>query len=184
MWPCTYLIHNNIIYLQLITFTTARVLNSPWCGMACRRLRALRRMTVFRTSGVGTWLFRVDREMGGLSSKVVYDGPQFLTLFLSLSFGCIVDWREQFLADVVLTHEEDWGFAPFVHNAMSRTFGWGEFGLCVSSYKVAILCVRFGGVRLRYLECSWWAGAGKNLVRISLGLAVVFTPPICTFPSS
>ncbi len=41
----------------------------------------------------------------------------------------------------------------------------------------------FGGVRLRYLECSWWAGAGKNLVSISLGFAVVFTPPMLTFPS-
>ncbi len=41
----------------------------------------------------------------------------------------------------------------------------------------------FGALRLRYLECSWWVGAGKNFVRISLGFAVVFTPPICTFPS-
>ena len=41
----------------------------------------------------------------------------------------------------------------------------------------------FGGVRLRYLECSWCAGAGKNFVIISLGFAVVFTPPIYTFPS-
>jgi hypothetical protein len=45
-------------------------------------------------------------------------------------------------------------------------------------------CVHsFGGVRLRYLECSWWVGARKNLVSISLGFAVVFTPPMCTFPS-
>ncbi len=101
----------------------AIVLDSPWCGMACRRLRALRRMTVFRTSGVGMCLFWIDSEVGVLSSKGVYGCPQFLTLFLSLSFGCIVDWRDQFLADVVLTHDEHWGFAHFVHNALARTFG-------------------------------------------------------------
>ncbi len=45
-------------------------------------------------------------------------------------------------------------------------------------------CVHgFGGVRLMYLECSWWAGAGKNLVSISLRFAVVFTPSMLTFPS-
>ncbi len=31
--------------------------------------------------------------------------------------------------------------------------------------------------------CTVWVGAGRNLVRISLGFSVVFTPPICTFPA-
>ena len=69
------------------------VLNSPWCGMVCRRMRLLRRMTVLRTSGVGTCLFWFDSELGVLSSKDVYVCPEFLTLFLSLSFGCAADWR-------------------------------------------------------------------------------------------
>ena len=37
--------------------------------------------------------------------------------------------------------------------------------------------------KFRYLECVWCEGAGKNLVRMSLGFSVVFTPPICTFPA-
>ncbi len=30
MWPCTYLIHNNIIYLQLITFTPSPLIFGLW----------------------------------------------------------------------------------------------------------------------------------------------------------
>ena len=33
-------------------------------------------------------------------SKGVYACPEFLTFSLSLSFGCVADWREQFFADV------------------------------------------------------------------------------------
>jgi hypothetical protein len=104
----------------------ARVLDSPWCGLACRRLRLLRRMTILRTSGVGTCLFWFDSEVGILSSKGVYGCPQILTLFLSLSFGCVVDWREQFLTDValpLLPHCCDAGLAYFVHHTLARTFG-------------------------------------------------------------
>ncbi len=36
------------------------VLPSPWCGMVVRRLSLLRRMTVFRTSGVGKCGFEFD----------------------------------------------------------------------------------------------------------------------------
>ncbi len=99
------------------------VLNSPWIGMAARRMRFLRRMTVFRTSGVGTCLFWVDNEVGVLSSEGVYGDPKSLTLFLLLSFGCVVDWRKQFLADVILTHETDLSLSHFVHDALARTFG-------------------------------------------------------------
>jgi hypothetical protein len=104
----------------------ARVLDSPWCGLACRRLRLLRRMTILRTLGVGTCLFWFDSEVGVLSSKGVYSFPQILMLFLSLSFGCVVDWREQFLTDValpLLPHCYDPGLAHFVHHTLARTFG-------------------------------------------------------------
>ncbi len=104
----------------------ARVLDSPWCGVACRRLRLLRRMTILRTSGVGTFLFWFDSKVGFLSSKGVYGCPQLLTLFLSLSFGCVVDWREQFLTDValpLLPHCCDASLAYFVQYTLARTFG-------------------------------------------------------------
>ena len=35
-----------------------------------------------------------------------------------------------------------------------------------------------GRFRFRYLECVWCVGAGRNLVRISLGFSVVLTPLI------
>ena len=104
----------------------ARVVASPWCGVACRRLRLLRRMTKLRTSGVGMYLFEFDSEMGILFSKGVYGCPHILTLFLSLSFGGVVDWREQFLTDValpLLPHDGDPGLAHFVHHTLARTFG-------------------------------------------------------------
>ncbi len=104
----------------------ARVLVFPWNGMACRRLRLLRRMTILRTSGAGTCLFWLYSEVGILLSKGVYGCPQILTLFLSLSFGGVVDWREQFLTDValpLLPHDDDPGLAHFVHHTLARTFG-------------------------------------------------------------
>jgi hypothetical protein len=55
----------------------ARVLRGvfPWNGMACRRLRLLRRMTVFRTSGDGTCLLWFYSEVGMLLSQNVYGCP-------------------------------------------------------------------------------------------------------------
>ena len=47
----------------------------PWNGMACRRLRLLRRMTLFRTSGVGTCLLWFYKEEGMLLSQNVYGCP-------------------------------------------------------------------------------------------------------------
>ncbi len=62
--------------------------------------------------------------MGVLSSKDVYVCPEFLTLFLSLSFGCVADWREKFLADVeYLSRSPDRDLSRFVHDALARTFG-------------------------------------------------------------
>jgi hypothetical protein len=104
----------------------ARVLVLPWNGMACRRLRLLRRMTILRTSGVGTCLFWLYGEVGILLSKGVYGCPQSLTLFLSLSFRCIENWRDRFLTDValpLLPHCDDPGLAHFVHHTLSRKFG-------------------------------------------------------------
>ena len=54
--------------------------------------------------------------------------------------------------------------------------------LVVVLIKLPFCVYGIGGVRLRYMECSWCVGAGKNLVSMSLGFAVVFTPPICNFP--
>ena len=104
----------------------ARVLVLPWNGMACRRLRLLRCMTKLRTSGAGTCLFWFYSEVGILLSKGVYGCPQILALFLSLSFGCIVDWRDRFLIDValpLLPHDDDPSLAHFVHHTLARTFG-------------------------------------------------------------
>ena len=55
----------------------ARVLRGvfPWNGMACRRLRLLRRMTLFRTSGVGTCLLWLYSEVGMLLLQNVYGCP-------------------------------------------------------------------------------------------------------------
>ncbi len=99
----------------------SRCVPSPWRGRVARRLRFLRRMTVFRTSGVGK--FGCNSEVGVVASKCVYVCPKSLTLSLSLSFGCVGDWREQFLADVVLVSSDDVGLSHFVHDALARTFG-------------------------------------------------------------
>ncbi len=58
----------------------------------------------------------------------MYGCPKFLTLSLSLSFGFVADWREQFLADVeylFLSPERlDYrDLARFVEDALARTFG-------------------------------------------------------------
>ncbi len=78
----------------------SRVLDSPWIGRAARRLDILRIMTVHRTSGFGKFCFGLYFEVWVLLSKGVYSIPKSLTLFLSLSFGGVVDWRERFLADL------------------------------------------------------------------------------------
>ena len=39
-----------------------------------------------------------------------------------------------------------------------------------------------GRFRFRYLECVWCVGAGRNLVRISLGFSVVLLPRSALFP--
>ena len=103
----------------------ARVLVFPWNGMACRRLRLLRRMTKLRTSGAGTCLLYFYSEVGILLSKGVYGCPQILTLFLSLSFGGVEDWREQFMdvARLLLPHDTDPSLAYFVHHTLARTYG-------------------------------------------------------------
>jgi hypothetical protein len=90
-------------------------LDSPWIGWTARRLRILRIMTVHRTSGVGKCCFGFDFEVWVLLSKGVYCITKSLTLFLSLSFGGVVDWREQFLADGFLPQCSDLGLAHFVH---------------------------------------------------------------------
>jgi hypothetical protein len=100
------------------------VLPSPWCGMVVRRLRLLRRMTMFRTSEVGKCCFEFDFEVWVFLSEGVYCIPNSLTLFFSLFFGCAGDWREHFLTEMgVLSHGTDLGLPRFVHDALSRTFG-------------------------------------------------------------
>jgi hypothetical protein len=99
------------------------VLDSPFLGWAARRLRILRIMTLHRTSGVGTCCFGFEVEVWVLLSKGVYCVPTSLTLFLSLSFDCVVGWREQFLVEVFLPQCSDLGLAHFVDDALARTFG-------------------------------------------------------------
>jgi hypothetical protein len=43
---------------------------------------------------------------------------------------------------------------------------------------------RSGGLKCMCRKLAWvmCVGAGRNFVRMSLGLLVVFTPPICTSP--
>ncbi len=67
-------------------------LDSPWAGRAARRFRILRIIMVHRTSGFGKCCFGFDFEVWVLFSKDVYSIPKSLTLFLSLSFGDVVDW--------------------------------------------------------------------------------------------
>ncbi len=59
-----------------------------------------------------------------LSSKEVYICPEFSTLSLSLSFGLVADWRDQFLADVdYLSRRPDQDEFRFVNDVLARTFG-------------------------------------------------------------
>jgi hypothetical protein len=74
----------------------------------------------YRTLGLGKCF---DGEMAVLFSKSVDGVSISLTLFSLLSFGCVGDWREQFLSDVVLARDVDVGLAPFVHAALAVTFG-------------------------------------------------------------
>ncbi len=58
----------------------------------------------------------------------MYACPEFLTLSLSLSFGCVADWREQVLTDVeYLSRSPDRldyrDLARFADDALARTFG-------------------------------------------------------------
>ena len=103
-------------------------MDSPWTGRAARRLRILRIMTVHRTSGFGKCCFGFDFEVWVLFSKDVYSIPESLTLFLSLSFGYVVDWRDRFLADMfvclpLMVVESDMELSHFVHATLAVTFG-------------------------------------------------------------
>ncbi len=103
-------------------------LNTPWSGRAARRLRILRIMTVWRTSGFGKCCFGFNVKVWVLLSKYVYSMPKSLTLFLSLSFGHVVDWRERFLADMFvclpyLGVESDMDLSQFVDATLAVTFG-------------------------------------------------------------
>jgi hypothetical protein len=71
-------------------------LGSPWVGRAARRIRILRNMTQFRTSGAGKLCFEFDFVVWVLLSKGVYCIPISLTLFLSLSLGGVADLRSRF----------------------------------------------------------------------------------------
>jgi hypothetical protein len=103
-------------------------LNSRWTGRAARRLRILRIMTVHRTSGFGKCCFGFDLEVWVPLSKDVYSIPKSLTLFLSLSFGDVVDWRDRFLADMfvclpLMVVESDMKLSHFVDATLAVTFG-------------------------------------------------------------
>ena len=54
-------------------------------------------------------------------------------------------------------------------------------GVLGPSFVVGIVGV--GKVIFRSLACRMCVGAGRYLVRISLGLASVLTPPICNLPA-
>ncbi len=63
-----------------------------------------------------------------LFSKGVYSIPKSLTLFLSLSFGGVVDWRERFLADLFVCLpfmgvQSDVELPHFVDATLAVTFG-------------------------------------------------------------
>ena len=99
-------------------------LDSPYLGCAARHIRWLRIMTVHRTSGAGKFWFGFDFEVWVLFAEGVHSIPNSLTLFLSLSFGCGVDWRERFRADLFLPpYCSDSGLTHFVDDALARTYG-------------------------------------------------------------
>jgi hypothetical protein len=106
----------------------SRALDSPWIGRAARRLEILRIMMVWRTAGLGKCCFGFDVEVWVLLSKYMYSMPKFLTLFLSLSFGLVVDWRERFRADMVVCLpcmgvESNVELLLFVDATLAVTFG-------------------------------------------------------------
>ena len=58
----------------------------------------------------------------------MYCIPQVLTVFLSLSFGHVVDWRERFREDIMfclpfMVVESDVDLAQFVDATLAVTFG-------------------------------------------------------------
>ena len=56
-------------------------------------------------------------------------------------------------------------------------------GVGVPGPSLVVESVGVGKVILRSLACRMCVGAGRYLVRISLGLASVLTPPICNLPA-
>ncbi len=100
-----------------------QTLGSPWVGIAARRIRILRDMTEFRTSGAGKLCFELDFEVWVLLSKGVYCIPISLTLFLSLSVGGVGDWRVRFLSDVFLAVEADPELPDWVKATLATTWG-------------------------------------------------------------
>ncbi len=91
-------------------------------------MRILRIMTVWWTSGFGKCCFGFNVKVWVLLSKYVYSMPKSLTLFLSLSLGHVVDWRERFLADMFvclpfLGVESDMDLSQFVDATLAVTFG-------------------------------------------------------------
>ena len=111
----------NRIYRQGLRWR--QTLGSPWCGRAARRIRTLRNMTQFRTSGAGKLCFELDCEVWVLLSKSVYCVPISLTLFLSLSLGGVADWRSRFLADVFLAVGSDPELPDWVKATLAATWG-------------------------------------------------------------
>ena len=80
-------------------------------------------MTEFQTSGAGKLCFELDFEVWVLLSKGVYCIPISLTLFLSLSFGGVGDWRVRFLSDVFLAVESDPELPDWVEATLATTWG-------------------------------------------------------------
>ena len=80
-------------------------------------------MTEFRTSGAGKLWFELDFEVWVLLSKGVYCIPISLTLFLSLSFGGVGDWRVRFLSDVFLAVEANPELPDWVEATLATTWG-------------------------------------------------------------
>ena len=98
-------------------------LGSPWVGRAARRIRILRDMTQFRTSGAGKLCLEFDFEVWVLLSKGVYCIPISFTLFLSLSVGGVADWRVRFLLDVFLAVDSDVELPHWVEATLAVTWG-------------------------------------------------------------